>query len=270
MLDYRQTRPTMLHGRKAVITGGGRGIGLALVERLTSEGANTVAVDINPSGARRLTESGIGLVVADVATPEGWQRILEETGSRLGGLDILVLNAAVPVLEPDVVGASYERVQRAYAVNVEGVVHGLRAGVPVMEASGGGDVVIVASLAGVMAYPDDPYYAMTKHAVVGLGVSAAPGLLARGIRVTVFCPGVVDTPLVPSHVRSAVTDAGLELLSPTEAADHLLSALEIGGTGRIWLSQAQLGLVEYLPTRVRLPRPTRSRPLVTPEQTSDT
>ncbi len=75
----------------------------------------------------------------------------------------------------------------------------------------------------------------------------------------IFCPGVVDTPLVPSEVRAAVTDAGLDLLSPQETADHLLAALESGKTGRIWLSQAQLGLVEYIPARVTLPRPARIR-----------
>lgn len=257
-MDDNQTHARTLHTRKAVVTGGASGIGFAIAERLAADGVSTLAVDIDPAGADRLGRRGIDLVVADVAEPSDWQRVMEAADSRLGGLDLLVLNAAVPVLERDVIGVPYERVRRAYVVNVEGVLHGLRAGVPLMESTGGGNVVIVASLAGVMGYPDDPCYAMTKHAVVGLGRSAAPGLLARGVRVTIFCPGVVDTPLVPAHVRAAVADAGLELLSPVEAADHLLAALESGGTGRIWLSQAQLGLVEYVPARVPLPRSIRS------------
>ncbi|BBY83096.1 SDR family oxidoreductase [Mycolicibacterium pulveris] len=247
-----------LRSRKAVVSGGAGGIGLALAERLAAEGAGTVAVDIDPAGGGDLARRGVDLVVADVANPADWKRVTEVVNSRLGGLDLLVLNAGVPVFDPDVIGAPYERVRRAYDVNVEGVIHGLRAGVPLMEATGGGDVVIVASLAGVMAYPDDPYYAMTKHAVVGLGLSAARSLQARGVRVTIFCPGVVDTKLVPAHVRVAVSEAGLEPLSPAEAAGHLLAALDHGGTGRIWLSQAQLGLVEYVPARVPLPRPART------------
>jgi NAD(P)-dependent dehydrogenase (short-subunit alcohol dehydrogenase family) len=96
---------------------------------------------------------------------------------------------------------------------------------------------------------------MTKHAVVGFGLSAARSLAARNIRVTVFCPGVVDTPLVPEQVRAAVGGAGLELLSAPDAAGHLLAAVAEGGTGRIWTSQAHLGLVEHRPARVELPRP---------------
>lgn len=258
-MDDNQADGLPVHPRRAVVTGGGSGIGFAIAERLSADGASALAVDIDPAGAARLRQRGVELVVADVAEPADWQQVTRAADTRLGGLDLLVLNAAVPILEPDVISVAYERVRRAYAVNVEGVIHGLRAGVPLMEAAGGGDVVLVASLAGVMGYPDDPYYAMTKHAVVGLGLSVASSLQRRGVRLTIFCPGVVDTPLVPSEVRSAVLDAGLELLSPADAAEHLLAALARGGTGRIWLSQAQLGLTEYVPARVQLPRPTRAR-----------
>jgi NAD(P)-dependent dehydrogenase (short-subunit alcohol dehydrogenase family) len=241
--------------RRAVVTGGGSGLGLALVARLAADGAAVLGVDVNADTRGRVEAAGGGFVLGDVTRPGDWAEVLEVVARDLGGLDLLVLNAAVPVFEPDVVAAPYERVQRAYSVNVEGVVHGIRLAVPAMESSGGGEVVVVASLAAVMAYPDDPYYAMTKHAVLGLARSAAPGLLARGIRVTIFCPGVVDTPLVPEDVRAAVTGAGLELLSPADAADHLLEAAAADGTGRVWLSQAHLGLVEYIPPRIELPRP---------------
>lgn len=236
------------------MTGGGSGIGLALTQRLALGGSKVLAMDVDGARADAVTAAGGRLEVADVADPTHWERTMQVVGAELGGLDLLVLNAGVPVLEPDLVAAPYERVQRAYAVNVEGVVHGLRAGVPLLETNGG-DVVIVASLAGVMPYPDDPYYAMTKHAVVGLGLSAARNLAKKDIRVTIFCPGVVDTPLVPEHVRQAVDRAGLDLLSSDDAAGQLLAALEEGGTGRVWISQAHLGLVEHLPARVELPRP---------------
>lgn len=241
--------------RRAVVTGGGSGIGLALTERLALGGSKVLVMDIDAARADQIAASGAELSVADVADPADWDRVMQRARDDLGGLDLLVLNAGLPVLEADVVTAPYERVRRAYSVNVEGVVHGLRAGVPLLEASGG-DVVIVASLAGIMAYPDDPYYAMTKHAVVGLGLSAARSLAAKGVRMTIFCPGVVDTPIVPDRVRAAVGQAGLDMLSTDEAAGQLLAAVDEGGTGRIWIGQAHLGLVEHKPTRVELPRPT--------------
>jgi NAD(P)-dependent dehydrogenase (short-subunit alcohol dehydrogenase family) len=237
-----------------VVTGGGSGIGLALTQRLALDGSRVLAMDVDGARADAVAAAGGTFEVADVADPTHGERTMQIARAELGGLDLLVLNAGVPVLEPDVVTAPYERVRRAYSVNVEGVIHGLRAGVPLLEASGG-DVVIVASLAGLMAYPDDPYYAMTKHAVVGLGLSVARSLAAKDIRVTIFCPGVVDTPIVPDHVRTAVGHAGLDLLSAHDAAGHLLAALEEGGTGRVWISQAHLGLVEHQPTRIELPKP---------------
>jgi NAD(P)-dependent dehydrogenase (short-subunit alcohol dehydrogenase family) len=240
--------------RRAVVTGGGSGIGLALTERLVAAGAQVLSVDVDGRRAGAVAAAGGRFVHADVARPADWGRVMQIAADEWGGLDLLVLNAGVPVLEPDPVTASYEKIRRAYAVNVEGVMHGLRAGVPLLEV-GGGEIVIVASLAGVMPYPDDPYYAMTKHAVVGLGLSAARSLAVRSVRVTIFCPGVVDTPIVPNGVRAAVLEAGLELLSPQDSAGQLLEALEQQGTGRIWLSQTQLGLVEHRVTKVALPRP---------------
>lgn len=240
--------------RRAVVTGGGSGIGLALTARLVGEGASVICVDVDAGRADAVATAGGRFVLGDVSCPADWERVVQAAVDEMGGLDLLVLNAGVPVLGSDPVTAPLEKIRRAYAVNVEGVIHGLRAGVPLLEVDGG-DVVLVASLAGVMAYPDDPFYAMTKHAVVGLGLSAARPLAARSVRVTIFCPGVVDTPLVPQSVRTSVVASGLDLLSPQDSAGHLLRALEQAGSGRIWISQAQLGLVEHHVTRVELPRP---------------
>lgn len=135
-MDDNQADGLPVHPRRAVVTGGGSGIGFAIAERLSADGASALAVDIDPAGAARLRQRGVELVVADVAEPADWQQVTRAADTRLGGLDLLVLNAAVPILEPDVVSVAYERVRRAYAVNVEGVIHGLRAGVPLMEAAG--------------------------------------------------------------------------------------------------------------------------------------
>jgi NAD(P)-dependent dehydrogenase (short-subunit alcohol dehydrogenase family) len=241
--------------RGAVVTGGGSGIGRAAVELLGKHGAEVLSVDLDPAGAEPAQAAGAHFRRADVSSPEDWAGIVEAAEDTLGGAGLLFLNAGVPVLEPDLLTADLDRVARAYAVNVGGVLHGLRAGVPLLERGGGGDVVVTASLAGVMPYWADPCYAMTKHAVIGLVRSVAPKLAKRGVRVNVLCPGPTDTPIMPGHIRAAVGAAGLEPLAPVDVAGHLLEVLEAGGAGRIWLSQPQLGLVEYVPAPVPMPVP---------------
>jgi NAD(P)-dependent dehydrogenase (short-subunit alcohol dehydrogenase family) len=241
-----------------IVTGGASGIGRAAVELFRKHGAEVLSVDLDPVGAESAEASGAHFHRADVSTEAGWESIMEAAGRTLGHADVLFLNAGVPVLEPDVLTADLDRVARAYAVNVGGVLHGLRAGVPVLERHGGGDVVVTASLAAVMPYWSDPCYAMTKHAVLGLARSVAPKLLKRGVRVNVLCPGVIDTPILPDHISAAMRAAGLAPLPPADVAEHLLEVLAAGGSGRIWLSQTQLGLVEYTPAPVPMPVPQRT------------
>lgn len=251
------TLDALLIERGVVVTGGGSGIGRAAVEVLRKRGAEVLSVDLDAAGAEPARACGAHFLRADVSGPEAWTHIMDEAERLLGRPGVLLLNAGVPVLQPDVLTADLDRVARACAVNVGGVLHGLRAGVPVLERHGGGDVVVTASLAGVMPYWADPCYAMTKHAVIGLVRSIAPKLVKRGIRVNVICPGPTDTPIMPEHIRAAVGAAGLEPLSPTDVAGHLLEVLEAGGSGRIWLSQPQLGLAEYHPAPVPMPQPQR-------------
>ncbi len=257
-MDFSELRDRPWGARRALVTGGGSGLGLGIVGHLSDAGARVLATDIDPASAERVAAAGGRFARADVADADDWTHVTAEAERRLDGLDLVVLNAGIPLLEPDPVTAPYDRVRHLWGVNLEGVAHGIRACVPALERAGGGDVVVVSSLAGLMAYPDDPYYAMTKHAVIGLARSSAATLAERGIRISVFCPGVVDTPLVPDHVRRAVLDAGLELLSPAGSAAHLAAALREEGSGRIWISQAHRGLEEHVPAPVRLPRPPRT------------
>lgn len=247
--DVNTFSPTA-HGRRALITGGGSGIGLGLVRYLAAAGSTVLAVDLDAAKAPAVQAAGGQLVTADVADPGAWPTIVAEAHRRLGGLDLAVFNAGMPLHQEDALTAPIELVERALAVNVGGVIHGLRAAAPLIEASGGGDLVAVASLAGVRRYSEDPYYAMTKHAVVGLSTSAARALRTRGIRMTVICPGLIDTPMVPAALREHTIAAGRALVPTAEAARYIMAALEAGGTRRIWTIQARAGLQEYLPARV--------------------
>jgi NAD(P)-dependent dehydrogenase (short-subunit alcohol dehydrogenase family) len=120
-------------------------------------------------------------------------------------------------------------------VNVDGVVLGVRRLAQVMP--DGGRIVCTASLAGLTAYPGDPVYVATKHAVVGFVRGAAPALAVRGITIDAVCPGFADTPLVSDDMRQALATAEFPLLGPDEVAAAVALLLRTEGTGRALVVQ---------------------------------
>ena len=186
-----------LDGKVAIITGGASGIGLATVKRFAAEGASIVVVDRNAdAGAAVAKEVDGRFVAADVGDPDDWKAVVGEAEHAFGGVDVAYLNAGVTTGESNIDALTDDQYRRVMGANVDGVVFGARAIVPAMAARGGGALVATASLAGLIAFPPDPIYTLTKHAVVGLVRSLAPQLLAKNITVNAICPGVVDTPLV--------------------------------------------------------------------------
>ncbi|HEV7534573.1 MAG TPA: SDR family oxidoreductase, partial [Acidimicrobiia bacterium] len=130
-----------------------------------------------------------------------------------------------------------EAYRRIMAVNVDGVVFGVRALVPLIARRGGGAVVATSSLAGVIAFPPDPVYTLTKHAVVGLVRSLAPQLEADGITINAVCPGLTDTPLVGGVLRRALEAGGFPIMPPEQIAAAVVEAALDGGTGRALVCQ---------------------------------
>jgi NAD(P)-dependent dehydrogenase (short-subunit alcohol dehydrogenase family) len=198
---------------RALVTGGASGIGAALVSRLRAEGFDVESLDL---------AGGF-----DVSDPVQWDAV--------GPVDVACLNAGVLGGPPDPALIAVEDYRRAIAVNVEGVVLGVRRLARVMPS--GGRIVCTASLAGLTAVPDDPVYALTKHAVVGFVRSAAEPLARRGLTINAVCPGFADTPMVAGAARAALEDAGFPLLTADEVAAAAWIALESGKTGRAWVVQ---------------------------------
>jgi NAD(P)-dependent dehydrogenase (short-subunit alcohol dehydrogenase family) len=199
--------------RRALVTGGASGIGAALVSRLRAEGLDVESLDL------------VGGF--DVSDPEHWEAV--------GPVDVACLNAGVLGGPPDPADLTLDGYREAIAVNVDGVVLGTRRLARVMPS--GGRIVCTASLAGLTAVPDDPVYALTKHAVVGFVRSAAAPLARRGIAINAVCPGFADTPMVAGAARAALEDAGFPLLSAAEVAEAAWVALESGETGHAWVVQ---------------------------------
>lgn len=198
---------------RALVTGSAGGIGRAIVARLHAEGFVVEALDLVHG--------------FDVADPEAWERI--------GSVDLACLNAGVLTGASEITELTDGQYRRAVAVNVDGVVLGVRRMARVM--TPGSAIVATASLAGLTAIPDDPIYGLTKHAVVGFVRSVAPPLLERGVRVQAVCPGWADTSLMDDGFKSDLRGRGFRLLRPEDVAEGVWAAYRSAGTGEAWVVQ---------------------------------
>jgi NAD(P)-dependent dehydrogenase (short-subunit alcohol dehydrogenase family) len=149
-------------------------------------------------------------------------------------VELACLNAGVTTGETDVRDVSDEAYRRIRGANLDGVVYGVRRLADVLEP--GSAIVVTASLAGLVAAPQDPLYTLTKHGVVGFVRAVAPQLAERGVRIGAVAPGFVDTPLLASG-RDRFVEAGFPLLEPVEVAGAILAAGRSDETGQVWVVQ---------------------------------
>ncbi len=175
-------------GRRAVVTGAGRGLGRAIAARLAGEGAEVWAVDL-PAALEPGAPRTMALDLTAATAPEA----LAGLAGRLGAVDAVVANAgAVPPWRT--VGAlDWAEWDRVFALNVRGAALTLQAFAAALSASGRGAAVLMASINGYRAAQGQALYTATKHAVVGLTRAAALDLGARGVRVNALAPGPVAT-----------------------------------------------------------------------------
>jgi NAD(P)-dependent dehydrogenase (short-subunit alcohol dehydrogenase family) len=236
----------LLEGRKALVTGGASGIGFATVRRFVDEGASVAIVDLNEdAGKQKAAEAGAVFVHADVSNSDDVAEAFRAVASQLGGLDIAYMNAGVTIRVPDtrrdpdrtfdIRELDEQTYRRILGINVDGVVYGVREAVRNM--TGSGSILCTASIAGITAYPPDPIYALTKHAVVGLVRGLGPTLAAQGITINAICPGITDTPLVGDAAKEALTQAGFPLIAPEDIANACVVAIASGESGNAWVVQ---------------------------------
>jgi NAD(P)-dependent dehydrogenase (short-subunit alcohol dehydrogenase family) len=234
-----------LQGRKALVTGGASGIGLATARRFIDEGASVVIVDLNEAAGKQAAgDVGAVFVRADVSDSSDVAEAFRAASSELGGLDIAYMNAGVGIFVPgsrgpgeafDIAEMTEEAYRRIMGVNVDGVVYGVREAVRTI--TGPGSILCTASIAGITAYPPDPIYALTKHAVVGLVRALGPPLAAKGITINAICPGITDTPLVGEEAKTFLTNAGFPLIPPSTIAEAVVRAITSGESGNAWVIQ---------------------------------
>ena len=206
------------------VTGAARGIGRATAARLAAQGARVAIGDLEAemaeAAAAEIGAETIGLPL-DVTERRSFEAFVEAVEQRLGPLDVLVNNAGIllmgPFLEEDDAAT-----QREFAVNVMGVVHGMRIALPRMRERGRGQVVNIASGASYVAPPGEASYAATKHAVVGLTDGVRAEIRDSGVELTLVFPGLVNTELAAGSKPTR----GMKWLDPDTVAEAVVGAIE--------------------------------------------
>ena len=186
---------TRLVGKKALITGAARGIGYAFAQRYIAEGAEVAIGDINITRAREAA-AALGpkarAVEMDVTDQASIEAAVDQVEANLGGIDILINNAALFTAAPivEITRADFDKV---FAINVAGVLFTMQAVAKKMIARGqGGKIINMASQAGRRGEALVGVYCASKAAVISLTQSAGQNLISHGINVNAIAPGVVD------------------------------------------------------------------------------
>lgn len=202
-----------LQGRLAVVTGGGRGIGATIADRLAAAGARVAVLgrdyDELKARARALTdEYGVEakFTACDVSDEDAVARAFEGIRRTMGDPQVLVNNAgqSAGVAFTDTTRETWDRMM---AVNLTGTFLCTRQVLPAMLAAGAGRVINIASTAGLKGYSHTAAYCAAKHGVIGLTRALAMETAKRGITVNAVCPGYTDTDMAASAIRTLV-DAG--------------------------------------------------------------
>lgn len=235
--DENDTTPPAtyaLEGKVALVTGGGSGIGEAVVAALCRSGATVAVLDRDGAQAERVagaaTDTGgsafaLALDVQDEAAVDA---AVAQVVERAGGLHIAVNNAGISAPAGPVADCTTETWRSVHGVNLDGLFFCLRAELRVMRAGGGGSVVNLSSILAQVARPGSGPYVSSKHAVLGLTRAAALDHAADGIRVNAVGPGHTRTPLFESVIDAPVRTAlessypGGRLALPPEIAEMIV------------------------------------------------
>lgn len=215
-----------LRDKIAVITGGGSGIGKALATRFVAEGAKqVVVVDINTENAKAVAkELGCIAMTADVSREEDIRRVIEDTETRVGPIDLFCSNAGVGLGES--LDSPNNEWQLSWDINVMPHVYAARHLVPRMVARGGGYFLNTASAAGLLNQIGGSAYAVTKHAAVGFSEWLAIHHAHEGIKVSLLCPQAVRTPMTESDNDSVAAASVDGMMEPEELAEIVVEKLK--------------------------------------------
>ena len=208
-----------LEGRHAIVTAAAQGIGRAIALRFAAEGARVTALDLDAAGLAGIAGERIATRVVDVTDLPAFQRVVDDAADTR-----ILVNCVGWVHQGTILECSPEEWQRAFRLNVDSIYHAIRFVLPRMRAAGGGNIVNVASLAGLRAAPNRAAYAATKSAVIGITRSVAIDYARDGVRCNAICPAMVDTPSLAQRINT--------FPDPEAARAMFISRHPIGRLGR--------------------------------------
>lgn len=210
-----------LDGKVALITGASRGIGAAVARTLAGEGSGLILA--SRSGDDLGIEGAVAQA-ADVRDLPALEALANEGAERLGGIDILVVNAGVGAYGP-FLDLPLDQMEEMIDVNVKGALYAVRATLPHLLKSDGADVVMLASEAGRRGLPLEAVYCSSKFAQVGLTRALDHELREHGVRCTNVAPGGVATDFAMGRGRTPDMPGLAEMMSPQDVADVVLFVL---------------------------------------------
>lgn len=227
-----------LDGRRAVITGGARGMGFAIAKRFLESGAQVALWDISDENltdaARRLSSSGsVHTQVVDVGDYKSVEVAATTAAKSLDGIDILVNSAGIAGVNAPLADYPVDVWRDVQRVNLDGIFHTCRAIVPHMRQADYGRIVNISSVAGKEGNPNASAYSVSKAAVIALTKSLGKELATTNIRANVIVPAVIKTEMLDD-----VTE---------EQVSYMLSKIPMGRMGTVdeiasmvaWLSSAE-------------------------------
>ena len=183
-----------LDGKIAIVTGGTSGIGEGIATAFVSEGAQVVIAGRREEEGRALEKRiGVRFVRADVANEADVKGMIDQTLERFGRLDCLVNNAGIPQPMASIIDVDVAMIDQILAVNVRGVILGVKHAARVMLPTGAGSIINIGSVAGHRGGLSAHVYTASKGAVSALTRSAAAELGEKGIRVNCISPGAIVT-----------------------------------------------------------------------------
>jgi NAD(P)-dependent dehydrogenase (short-subunit alcohol dehydrogenase family) len=185
-----------LTGKVAIVTGAGRGIGRSIAEVFAEEGATVIATGRASSDST--FPEGVEYHRLDVATEEGWSRVVADVIARHGHIDVLVNNAGIIAYET-LHELTLDDWNAVVATNQTGTWLGMREVIPHMIAKGGGSIVNTSSIWGTAAVSGAHAYHATKGAVRNMSKSAAITYAKENVRVNSLHPGFIETPLTDAQ-----------------------------------------------------------------------
>ena len=222
-----------LHGKSAIITGAGSGIGKAIALRFAKEGANVAIADIQSDKADETASEvralhGTALAIPmDVADEKAVNEGVASVVAAFGGLDVLVSNAGIQIVHP-IDEFPFAEWKQMIAIHLDGAFLTTKACLPHMYGSGrGGTVIYMGSVHSKEASPLKAPYVAAKHGLMGLCKVLAKEGAQRGVRANVICPGFVDTPLTRRNPFP------MPMLMDAESAARLIKRRLARDDGRI-------------------------------------